>query len=93
MEARHTPGPWTYCPDEDDIPGHRERARVEFGRSKWVNIGPHGNDYDARLIAAAPDMLEALQAARIILAEHEPHPLPVLGKVLAAIIKATGRAS
>lgn len=32
---------------------------------------------------------EALEAARLPLAEHEPHPLPALGKVLAAIASIT----
>jgi len=30
-------------------------------------------------------LVEALNETRIVLAEHEPHPLPVLAKVLAAL--------
>ena len=54
--AHPTPAPWKFCPDTDDMPGHRERAHVEIGAGKWVNVGAVGNDADARLIAAAPTM-------------------------------------
>ncbi len=37
-------------------------------------------------------LVEAATAARIVLAEHEPHPLPVLGKLLTALRPFTGEA-
>jgi hypothetical protein len=37
-------------------------------------------------------LVEATTAARIVLAEHEPHPLPVLGKLLTALRALTGEA-
>ncbi len=37
-------------------------------------------------------LIEAATAARIVLAEHEPHPLPVLGKLLTALRPFTGEA-
>lgn len=39
----------------------------------------------ARRAIAAEKLAEAARSARIILAEHEPHPLPVLGELLDAL--------
>ena len=66
MESKHTPGPWHYAPDTLVGPmigangcittlnhnGHRSEAEAEA---------------NAHLIAAAPDMYEALQAATFAL--------------------------
>lgn len=49
--AEHTPGPWTVVPP---LKGER-RWMVRTGTTGWV--GP--NEADARLIAAAPDLLTA----------------------------------
>lgn len=66
------------------------RGRDEDGADYWENVAELENERDAHLIAAAPDLYAALDAARIILAEHEPHPLPVLAQALAALAKARG---
>ena len=57
---KHTPGPWTAEYDN--------RGNGGFG--EWYNVGParvyivgESSEADARLIAAAPDLLEALEAA------------------------------
>lgn len=70
-ETKHTPGPWAY----QAKPGPRE---LTFKRRHWVigsTVTGHGvgiafgdgpgepDDANARLIAAAPDMLEALKHA------------------------------
>lgn len=64
-EAKHTPGPWRVHHDEDDEecwvelddnePGHAIVAVVEEQDESVAN---------AHLIAAAPDLLEALKAAK-----------------------------
>lgn len=57
--SRHTPGPWTYeQTHNDDIiwAGNFEVATMVYDR----NVVP-AVEANARLIAAAPDMLEALE--------------------------------
>lgn len=73
-EAKHTPGPWRIDEDSDDFPvvvGPRKGAR-RFGVEGEWDICLMDKDEDpsrrgvimanARLIAAAPDMLAALKA-------------------------------
>jgi type VI protein secretion system component VasF len=98
-EANHTPGPWwAYC--DDDACSYRIKTVPTEQREYWnghevatLPMKKLGDSLsaDAHLIAAAPDLLAALEATRIVLAEHEPHPLPVLAQVLAAIAKAKGK--
>lgn len=66
-ETKHTPGPWYWCDGEDkkDLPYlTSESGKIcEFGN--WEAYYPHcgelPNEADARLIAAAPEMYEALR--------------------------------
>jgi len=70
-EAKHTPGPWAYVATDpsEGWNGFRITAEVVTPeRAAWGDIGtvtgPQDNPSslaDARLIAAAPEMLEALQ--------------------------------
>lgn len=74
MSAMHTPGPWR-------LEGAWDKRQVEYeyldaGENRHAgNIcvvdGKRGelNDANARLIAAAPDLLEALETCREVLAE------------------------
>ena len=95
----HTPGSWTY--------GVRKDGSI------WLSIGDYqtGTHYqgdvvcseaDARLIAAAPDLLEALQSFNMkeqdIVGAQAGHlilrvPMDVIAKMAAAIAKATGGAA
>lgn len=70
----HTPGPWTTLPEECDKPYIRVRGTVLGGRFKIANVltpvyeGVHQREADetranARLIAAAPDLVFQLLAA------------------------------
>lgn len=67
----HTPGPWVFSPERDthDSIIHTANAVEKHGyigadnggvvgSSEWIWI----KDEDARLIATAPDLLEALEA-------------------------------
>jgi hypothetical protein len=56
-----TPGPWLYC---DDVPGAEMgyRAIVDIEGTTICNPSPMGAG-NARLIAAAPDLLAALEWA------------------------------
>lgn len=67
--SKHTPGPWTMLPAEDDVPYIRVRGTRLGCRFKVANalfVAGHPAEQaeaiaNARLIAAAPDLLGALQ--------------------------------
>lgn len=65
MEAKHTPGPWEVTPTlgETAITIPHEKAGIAYDRvcsvSPHIRIGDF--EANARLIAAAPEMLEILQ--------------------------------
>lgn len=96
-DTQHTPGPWTVA--EDDINGqaivrgrHTEIATCWHHCLGSLEIQMRAN---ARLIAAAPELLEALEAclARLQIVDTEAiknsYHLPVI-KAAAAINKAKG---
>ena len=90
----HTPGPWTYQP----LAGHHDFAVYpeDVTATSDVALVRDFNEANARLIAAAPEMLEALKGAENLIAAHStgivkgawPDTLAVLR---AAIAKATGQ--
>jgi hypothetical protein len=99
-ESKHTPGPWTYEVD-------RCAACTERGEAEYCVFGPPGgyhapfsNEADARLIAAAPDLLAALKeleqccskyyAVSRDLGHWHPEYWPELAAARAAIEKAEG---
>ena len=57
MSGKHTPGPWSIDPD-DGGPWYCVR---EPGGG-WIAQVPEPDSADARLIAAAPELLEVLRA-------------------------------
>lgn len=88
--AKHAPGPW-----RSDYPRIYSRTGA-----KLLEVDEHMccTVYDAQLIAAAPEMLQALRKAVVLLAgvcvhspELEPHE--TYEAVSAAIAKATGCAA
>lgn len=103
--SAHTPGPWTIYDPVSPYPGVEAVASQQtivlwgYGDDDCGVRGknPKEIEANARLISAAPDLLEACQAALAThsLAESEPS-LPSLTEVedmlLAAIAKATGAA-
>ena len=78
---KHTPPPWDVRPAESPW----ERTAIKAGS---VTVGFIDTSDDARLIAAAPEMLAALKAVAII---RNGWP-EVFDQVDAAIVKAGGRA-
>ena len=54
--SKHTPGPWVWTPDAETIHGYSPE-----GEARVVVYELGTNEPDARLIAAAPELLEALQ--------------------------------
>ncbi len=80
--SEHTPGPWTTSPDA--VPDHHTQITVYAGNGDRVAT-VFQTPANASLIAAAPDMLEALKAARGNSVDDSPH---VWGQIAAAIAKA-----
>ena len=75
VEAKHTPGPWRWSDVHRASDGGYTWSLIGQGGYGILSCDGEGNspqgigDYDnARLIAAAPDLLEALQN---LLAVHE----------------------
>jgi hypothetical protein len=98
-EVKHTPGPWSYSGDDDGDfvvwgPGRDEfLANVDqesFGPVPPMKVAFDINQANARLIAAAPDLLEALVVALPWLSEDEVPSLAAKQLVKAAIRKARG---
>jgi hypothetical protein len=87
---RHTPGPWQTDQAEHDAP--YQDIRIHAGKGSiccvWIDDAPL-HDYNAeqranaRLIAAAPEMLEALKRAHTWLQGSEPGRAQYLGEVIA----------
>jgi hypothetical protein len=98
--TKHTHGPWQVMPEECDRQYIRIRGTVLGGRYKVANVltpvyaDVHPREADetranARLIAAAPDLLEALKS----LVEDTTRYIPsrLWDEARAAIAKAEGK--
>lgn len=100
METKHTPGPWTVAsPDEISVNAGTE-GRVAILTNLRGALGMKGrrdpNEViaNARLIATAPELLEALQHAIDWLnAAGVAETMPVQQQARAALAKATGEQS
>lgn len=66
--SKHTPGPWAYSADFSDYDSIHTDFRLDAGDMEIIGgCGCCGSptissEADARLIAAAPELLEALEA-------------------------------
>jgi hypothetical protein len=98
--SAHTPGPW--CQGSSDlrvsmISVHAVNTAARHSTlARMVLPIKGGLTYDeieanARLIAAAPELLEALKAVQTFI-EGKPDAVEPFGMVRAAIAKATGEA-
>jgi uncharacterized NAD-dependent epimerase/dehydratase family protein len=100
---KHTPGPWTALPEECDNPYVRIRGTRLGRRFKIANVMNAGYDdqhereveetrANAALIAAAPELLEALQEVFMIgdRLVSDVYGYEFKEKARAAIAKATG---
>ena len=91
--SKHTPGPW-FCP----TPLHGTfyvEARIDGGMLQEVaSCGPTAEPSqqaaNARLLAAAPELLESLESALKLIELVMPIDGDVTRKARAAIAKATG---
>ena len=97
---KHSPGPWTVVEDHNG-------TRIEDAQRYGIMSETYAGDYsgrayptikeeaDARLIAAAPDLLAALEGLVDVLEEIEtygyaPNSNEALNKAIAAFAKAKG---
>ena len=101
MSAKHTPGPWEVFDLDHAIVVRTESTnRTKFGASRYAAIGgfersdpkQHAEAIaNARLIAAAPDLLESLKdCLRRIADDEEYGDDHAVTKARAAITKAIG---
>ena len=60
--AKHTPGPWAYIPQTDSVYSDIEnKFKMPPGDNFVCELGLKNMEANARLIAAAPDMYDALR--------------------------------
>lgn len=66
----HTPGPWAVNEDGWKVESKNEHGWINDG---WIVCSTHGPDaeHNSRLIAAAPELLEALKSALSQLEQYE----------------------
>lgn len=101
MNTQHSPGPWAVAPSSNPKNGTDWRDIVGFGTASDFAPGEpfyigEALENNAYLIAAAPDLLAALQTAQMCIMGYT-HRNDVIENALAAchnaIAKATGSAS
>ena len=61
--VKHTPGPWHVERDDDVVSPDGVLVATAFGSCPGVTYDPESAAVDARLIAAAPELLDALKTA------------------------------
>lgn len=92
--SKHTPGPWSYKIASDEDFKYPDQVEFEFvgpfTGSGQVDVDSlFGSVPDARLVAAAPEMLEALRSVHKCYFLHSEYP-KICALVDAAIAKAEG---
>ena len=105
MSTKHTPGPWTAdkLQDRDTFNIFANgfvSAMCQVSRMENSTRSTSGNETaaNARLIAAAPDLLEALQdlfgadMEHVLMGDGKDDQIEAIAKARAAIAKATGAA-
>lgn len=88
MDAKHTPGPWEVSKDEGDVVVVSED--LPFIATVHTSALKGTQKANARLIAAAPELLEALKHAEKWM-EGWASADPYIGYIRAAIAKAEGK--
>ncbi len=90
--SKHTPGPWTIDWNVSRLDIFSADAATLVATLRRSALSPGIDDAakaNARLIAAAPELLEALQAVQAFIT-GEPNAVEPFGMVRAAIAKAGG---
>lgn len=82
MSAAHTPGPWRFhlINVQRDIVGLNGQSIAYTRGAGWSGDRSDAEDMgNARLIAAAPAMLAALERVHALMAEHDRMPIAFHG--------------
>ena len=87
MTDKHTPGPWTVSYAEGCRLIWSEGRRIALVYSHTIQPGAVG-DANARLIAAAPELLKALEFERQISLGNDPEAYPQFVEMRNAAIEA-----
>lgn len=97
-EIEHTPGPWeakgvvVWAAPVQLIGGGTYHRPISDCRVEGMVKGHENNEANARLIAAAPDLLEACASVWLLLADTGDNKLRLIAdECRAAIAKAEGR--
>ena len=70
--STHTPGPWAAFTDDSKYPPHTNIVAVTPRTTCVFSLqGMHKDNADVQLIAAAPELLEALEYARRFLKSED----------------------
>ena len=88
MTTKHTPGPWRYEAGRDGRPPYVIRGTE--GGFVVVGMTADRQEADARLIAAAPEMFEALSVLYAVAAEQLGDDWAAVTNAAAVIRKARG---
>lgn len=90
MNTKHTPGPWEIRPSSNPKNGTAWRDIVSTGCEFSPSYVGESLEQDARLIAAAPDLLAALEAFVARAKQLNGIDTGPVAQASAAIAKATG---
>ena len=98
MALNHTPGPWNIASVENSTGRIKHLVPIDGKCLSLLTVVENDqavfaavyNDSDARLIAAAPDLLEALQ---FVMTAHGEQLTTAFEQAQKAIAKATGEAA
>ena len=94
MTTQHTPGPWSvtngHYPSFKQIRGPSFKISVVMWATDLTEDDYRKRDADMHLIAAAPDLLEALNTWLKQYSAEEYEDCPEVVQTRAAIAKATG---
>lgn len=85
MSVKHTPGPWGFM--GRNVGAHPEDALKWSGVASVSGYGPE-SDANLALIAAAPELLEALEQLRCVTINMDPDYKPSVAEVEASLKKA-----
>jgi len=91
--SKHTPGPWVvkYLVDGYNIRAPEARCHVATASDPEMVWGAIGREEDARLIAAAPELLAGLEdAVLFLIGVGVSAESPVLERLVSVIQKAKG---
>jgi hypothetical protein len=98
MTQPHIPGPWHVEQNEDGLVIHSDDGTeiCEVTGQTFDEYAEEETEANAKLIAAAPELLDALKMAECVIENYKDEldeadeDVPALAEIRAAIAKATG---